>query len=104
MGKSTKQQEKAVASKLKAGQKSQARKANKKGIQSQKRPASDGSDDADASSDPEGPSARPNKKGKHVDTTDKENDEEIEDTAEDVELIDVDQPESEPEPVRSLCH
>jgi hypothetical protein len=100
MAKPTKQG-KGAGSKPKEGCKSQAQKAKKRGFQSRKRHASDGSDDDAVSSDPEGPSSRPKKKGKHVDISDKENEEEIDDAEDEVELVEGDQPESEPEPVSS---
>jgi hypothetical protein len=65
MAKPTKQG-KGAGSKPKEGCKSQAQKAKKRGFQSRKRHASDGSDNDAVSSDPEGPSSRPKKKGKHV--------------------------------------
>jgi hypothetical protein len=105
MGKTTKQG-KSAGSKSKAGCKSQAQKAKKRGPQSQKRHASDGSDDDAVSSDPEGPSTRPKKRGKHIDisnNTENENEEEIDDAVDEVELVESD-PESEPEPVSSSCY
>jgi hypothetical protein len=104
MGKTTTKQGKGAGSKSKAGCKSQAQKAKKWGLQSQKHRAS-GSDDA-VSSDPKGPSTRPKKKGKHVDISDnanEENEEEIDDAVDEVELVESD-PESEPEPVSPLCY
>ena len=81
-----------AASKLKASQKPQAHKSSgqpKKGTRCQKRPASDGSDDADSSkAEPEGPRARLRKKSRHVDRNGKKNEEEVEEeNEEEVEIV-----------------
>jgi hypothetical protein len=90
-GKGTKQLQ-TTASKLKASQKSQARGSGgrpQKGIQRQKRLASDGSDDADSSEENTGPS-RPRKKSRHVGIRGKEIEEEVEEEKDDDDIEQVD--------------
>lgn len=105
MGKSkptTRQLAKAAAGKSKAMRKLQARKTGGQPKKGHKRLASNGSEAA-VSSDPEGPSARPKKKGKRANVSD-EDEEEAEDSAEleEVELVEDDEPESEVDLVSSL--
>lgn len=105
MGKSkptTRQLAKAAAGKSKATRKLQARKTGGQPKKGHKRLASNGSEAA-VSSDPEGPSARPKKKGKHANVSD-EDEEKAEDSAEleEVELVEDDEPESEVDLVSSL--
>ena len=102
--KETTKQLQTKAVKLKASQKPQARRSGgqpKKGIHSQKRPASDGSDTD--SSDAESEAPHPRKKSRHVGVRGKENEKvEEEKDEDDVEQVDNDGDDAQSEDIEQV--